>query len=209
MTAHARRRGPRPAGEDTRGAILAAARRSFEARGYDGTSLRAVARSAGVDPALVHHYFTGKEHLFAAAMRVPVDPAQVVADVASGGMDGAGERLVRTFLSIWDSPVRRPALVSALRAVVGSQATASMVRAFLVGPFIGELARRLGSPDPARSAALLGSQMVGIAVVRYVVRMEPVASATVDEMVAWYGPTLQRYLEHPGEPGLVVPPDQA
>src|SRR5258706_15310717 len=98
------RTGRRPGNQDTREAILAAARRAFSERGFDGASIRAIATSAGVDPALVHHYFGSKDQLFVATMQLPIDPSQFLPKVFEGGIDGVGERLVRTFLQLWDSP---------------------------------------------------------------------------------------------------------
>ena len=110
------RRGRRPAGEDTRGLIEEAARAEFAERGYDGTTLRAVARRAGVDAALVHHYFEGKADLFAQAVVLTrVNPGHVVAGL-QGPSDTLGDRLVRTFLSVWDDPVNGERLVAMLRA---------------------------------------------------------------------------------------------
>jgi AcrR family transcriptional regulator len=98
------RTGRRPGRQDTRDAILAAARDAFAEKGYDGASIRYIATSAGVDPALVHHYFGTKDQLFREAMRFPVDPNQMLPLLAGPGVDGFGERLVRMFISVWDSP---------------------------------------------------------------------------------------------------------
>ena len=100
--------GRRPGGPDTRGQILAAARKSFADKGFGGTTIRAVAAEAGVDPALVHHYFGSKDDLFLAALEIPVDPRALVPAVFEAGVDGGGERLLRLFLSVWDDP-RHPA----------------------------------------------------------------------------------------------------
>ncbi|HEY0689801.1 MAG TPA: helix-turn-helix domain-containing protein, partial [Kribbella sp.] len=99
------RTGRRPGKQDTREAILFAAREAFAERGYDAASIRVIAAAAGVDPALVHHYFGTKDQLFLDAMRVPVDPTMVIPMVLAGGIDGVGERLVRNLLTVWDSPV--------------------------------------------------------------------------------------------------------
>ena len=104
------RTGRRPGHQDTREAILAAAREAFAERGFDGASIRLIAAGAGVDPALVHHYFGTKDQLFLDAMQAPIDPAQIIPQALAGGVDGVGERLVRTLLGVWDSrpAVRRP-----------------------------------------------------------------------------------------------------
>ena len=99
-----RGRGRRPGGPDTRGQILASARKSFADKGFAGTTIRAVAAEAGVDPALVHHYFGSKDDLFLAALEIRVDPREVVPRVFGPGLDGAAERLLRVFLAVWDDP---------------------------------------------------------------------------------------------------------
>src|SRR4051812_27986219 len=96
------RTGRRPGNQDTREAILDAARKAFSERGYDGASIRAIATGAAVDPALVHHYFGTKEQLFLAAIEAPINPGELIPLVLSQGIEGAGERLVTTFLSVWD-----------------------------------------------------------------------------------------------------------
>ena len=101
------RRGRRPGSPDTRAAVLSAARERFAAQGYAGTSVRAVAAAAGVDPALVHHYFGTKDDLFLAALEVKVDPRLAMLPVIEGGVDGAGERLLRVFVR--SGTTRRPA----------------------------------------------------------------------------------------------------
>ena len=119
MTERVTSRGRRPGGPDTRGAILAAARESFAHKGFAGTTIRAVAASAGVDAALVHHYFGSKDDLFLAALEIPVDPRQVVPMVFAEGVDGAGERLLRVFVSVWEDPEARLPLIALVRASLG------------------------------------------------------------------------------------------
>ncbi|GAB4069772.1 TetR family transcriptional regulator [Angustibacter speluncae] len=187
------RRGPRP-DVDTRAGILAAAREEFSANGFDGASVRAVARAAEVDPALVRHYFGSKESLFAASLELPVDPTSVLARVLQGDPDEAGERLVHAFCELWDPPAHRERLVAVLRTLVGGGQVAAPVPAFIAGHVVRPLAAAAGSSDPARAAALVLSQVAGMALLRYVVELEPVASAEVDVLAGWYGPTLQRYL---------------
>lgn len=206
------RRGRRPAGEDTRGAIVEAARQEFAEAGYDATSLRGVARRAGVDPALVHHYFDGKPGLFAAAMEVPLDPRALVQGVADGPLEGVGARLVRTFLGVWDAPEGRVRF----RALVGSVSThedaARMLREFVVREIFGALVRRLAERHPEVSgadletrAALAASQMLGIGLLRYVVELPVLAGADPEALVALVGPTVQRHLV--GDPSPPSPPE--
>lgn len=188
-----RRRGRRPGGADTRAALLAAARLEFAERGYEGATVRRIAERAGVDAAMVNHWFGGKEGLFAAAMRLPVDPPVLVAELLAGGLDGIGERIVRKFLSVWDASRGGP-LIAIVRSVSSHEASARMMREFISTVLFGRLARGLRIDQPDLRAALCGSQVIGLAMIRYVVRLEPLASADPNTVAAAIGPTLQRYL---------------
>jgi AcrR family transcriptional regulator len=190
----ARRRGRRPAGEDRRGDILAAARDEFGARGFDATTIRGVARAAGVDPRLVHHYFDGKDALFVAAFELPARPQQLLEGVLAAGVDGIGGRLVRLFTAVWDSDEGRQRIVALVSAASASEAGARMLREFLAREVFARIIARIGSDDPELRAALAASQMMGLAIARYVVRLEPLASADPDLVVALIGPTIQHYL---------------
>lgn len=193
------RTGRRRGDSGSRGAILDAARTSFADRGYDGASIRAIAADAAVDPALVHHYFGSKDHLFAAAMAVPVEPHALVARLLDGGTDDLGERLVRTALGVYGNPVTGRPLLALVRSAITNERAARMLRQFLTREVLGPVARAVGTDQPELRASLCGSQIIGLVLARYVVRVEPLASATDDQVVAWVGPTLQRYLtgEHP------------
>ncbi|GAA4576683.1 TetR family transcriptional regulator [Micromonospora coerulea] len=191
----ARRTGRRPGKPDTREAILAAARAAFAERGFDAASIRSIATAAGVDPALVHHYFGTKEELFRAAMRVPIDPAALLPTVLAGERDGVGGRLVRTFLGVWDSPAGT-AGVGLLRSAVNNEWTARLMREFLVTQVLRRVLDHLDL-DPAElplRGSLVATQLLGLAMTRYVIRLEPVASADPETLVAAIGPTVQRYL---------------
>ncbi len=188
------RTGRRPAAEDTRGAILAAARASFSERGYDATSVRQVARDAGVDPALVAHYFGTKDGLFTEALRVPVRPAQFVPQVLAGGVDGLGERVARMFLSLWEDDPTRDAVLGMIRSAMSNDHAAELLRGFVTDALFGRIADGLGVADARLRATLVGAQLVGVGMLRYVVRVEPIATMPVDELVDWLAPTLQRYL---------------
>jgi AcrR family transcriptional regulator len=185
------RRGRRPGGSDTRGAIIAAARSEFADRGYDGTSLREVARRAGVDAALVHHYFDGKNALFVAAMDLPTDPRDRVAALVAEGVDGLGERMVRLFLAVWDPPLNREPMLGLLRSAVSHDDAARMLRQFLLGAIARPLAVATGEDDVDLRASLVVSQLMGLAMTRYVVRVEPLVSAEPDELARRIGPVLQ------------------
>jgi AcrR family transcriptional regulator len=189
-----RGRGRRPGGPDTRAAIVDAARSSFAAKGYDKASLRGIARDAGVDPALVHHYFDGKAALFAETMAVPVNPAEVIGRVLEGDRDRLGWRLVETFLTVWEPPERREALVALARSSMTSEEAARMLREFLGREVFGRVAASTGAADPQLRGALAASQMIGLVMARYVVRLPGLADASRAELVEHLGPVLQRYL---------------
>jgi AcrR family transcriptional regulator len=190
------RRGRRPGAPDTRATILAAARQRFAARGYGGTSVRAVAATAGVDPALVHHYFGTKDDLFVAALEVKVDPREAMAPVVAGGVEGAGERLLRVLVSVWDDEQARLPLLGLVRGVVdpgGQQLLRDGVLRIVLGPVgVG-----LGLDQPERRMAHVASQLVGIVVLRYLLELEPLASMPAEQLVATYAPVIQGYLSGP------------
>lgn len=201
-----RRRGRRPVGEDRRGDILAAAREEFASRGYDATTLRGVARVAAVDARLVHHYFEGKDALFTAAFELPVRrPQDLFGPVLAPGPDGVGERLVRMFLRVWDTPEGRQRVVALLGASATSEAGARMLREFLTAQVFGPIAAALGDDEADLRATLAASQMMGLVVARYVVQLEPLASAAEEDLVAVLAPTLQRYLAGPLRPPPALP----
>jgi AcrR family transcriptional regulator len=189
-----RRRGRRPAGEDTRGAIVAAARTVFATRGYDTATMRGIARAAGVDPRLVHHYFTSKEDVFVEAMQFPIHPSKVVQPAVESGPDGAGERMVRVFFAAWDGPEQRERVVALLRSATGSPPAARFLAEFVAREILGRVVAQLQVPDAELRAELAAAQMIGMAFVRYVVRLEPLASAPVAQLVTLLAPTVQRYL---------------
>jgi AcrR family transcriptional regulator len=192
------RTGRRPGNQDTREAILAAARQAFSERGYDGASIRQIATSAGVDPALVHHYFGAKDKLFLATMNAPIDPGEFLPKIFEPGLDGVGERLVRTFLTVWDSPAGSTA-AALVRSAMQHEWSARMLREFLVTQILRRAIRALGL-DPAEApkrAALVASQMMGLGIMRYILKLEPLASMPPDEVVRSIAPTIQRYLAEP------------
>ncbi|MEU8423603.1 TetR family transcriptional regulator [Micromonospora sp. NPDC048835] len=193
-----RRTGRRPGNPGTREAILDAARTAFADRGFDAASIRAIAGTAQVDPALVHHYFGSKDQLFLAAMNFPVDPGQLVPKVLAGDRDGAGERMVRVFLGVWDSPTGSAAQ-ALLRSAVSNEWTARLLREFVTTQVLRRVLENL-DVDPVElplRGSLVATQMIGLAMMRHVVRLEPVASADPETLVAAIGPTIQRYLTAP------------
>jgi AcrR family transcriptional regulator len=188
------RTGRRPGVSGTREAILDAARRAFAEHGYQHATIRMVAELAGVDPALVHHYFHFKQDLFVAAVQLPVNPVEQLHAVLAEDPDHAGERMVEVFLSIWDHAADRSPLLAIVRSAVGDERAAAMLREFITEEVLGPIAQRLGGPDARLRATLIGSQLIGMAMARYIVRVEPLASAPADQLVAAIGPSLQRYL---------------
>lgn len=194
-------RGRRPGGEDTRAAILDAARADFAEQGYEGTSLRGVARRAGVDPALVHHYFGGKAALFVAVMEIPVDPRALMDAIVAGPREEVGAGLVRTFLQVWDSPEGRLRFEAMVRSAVTHDDAARMLREFLTREIFARITRALTPPDAAGLAAnhelragLAAGQMVGMAMMRYIIDFPAVAQASQEELVELIGPAMQSYL---------------
>ena len=189
-------RGRRPGAPDTRAAILDAARHGFATSGFARTSVRAIAAEAGVDPALVHHYFGTKDELFLAALELPVDPRKVLAPAIEGGPDGAAERMLRAFLSVWDDPEMRVRLVAVFRGILDAEGERLLREGFLP-VVLGPVGEALGIDRPELRMPLVASQVVGLIVLRYVISLEPIASLSGDEVVAIYAPTLQRYLTGP------------
>ena len=188
------RTGRRPGKPDTRQMILAAARDVFAEWGYDRASIRGIAAQAGVDPALVHHYFGNKDSLFQAAIQSPIDPGELLTEALTGkGLDGLGERLVRVFLRVWDSPAGKPA-AAMVRSMVGRDWTTRLLREFLVSQVFRHIKAAGVVTEPERRFPLIASQMIGLAMTRYILKVEPLASADPDWVVAAVAPTVQRYL---------------
>ena len=186
--------GRRPGDSGTHDAILLAARLEFGQSGYDGATIRAIAARAVVDPALVHHYFGSKEQLFEVAVELPVSPAAFLPVLLAGDREHLGEQIVERFLTVWEEPHNRPVFMAMLRSMISNEQAADLVRRLLVKEIFGPLAVALGVPDAELRATLAGSQFIGLALMRYVGRVEPLASADVDTVAVAVGPTIQRYL---------------
>jgi AcrR family transcriptional regulator len=186
-----RPRGRRPGGSDSRSRILDAARARFAAHGYDRTRIRDVAVDAGVDPALVHYFFKTKDGLFVAAMELPIRPAEVIGPLVAQGVEGLGERMLRTLLGVWDQPANQAALLALVQGASGHPGAAAALREFISREIVGRVA---GVSDPLR-ATLVASQIMGLIAARYVARIEPLASLPAEEVVPLVAPTLQRYLD--------------
>ncbi|MEU6962972.1 TetR family transcriptional regulator [Streptomyces chrestomyceticus] len=202
-TAPARRRGrpPRTEAADGPGArerILAAARAEFAARGYEKTSVRGIAKAADVDPALVHHYYGTKEQVFAAAVEMSFAPALNAPEaVLEGGLDGVGERLTRFVFGVWENPVTREPLLAIVRSALTNDAAAAVFRKLVARQLLRRIAGELAVPDADLRAELAAAQLVGTALLRYVIKLEPLASADPEQIVARVAPVVQQHLTGP------------
>jgi AcrR family transcriptional regulator len=188
------RAGRRAGSSTTRDDILAAARGRFSQHGYAATTIRQVAADAGVDPALVHYFFGSKAGLFAAVMDLPFTPADIIQPVLDAGLDGAGPRLVRRFLEAWDDPAAHDGLVAMMRSAAAHPESAQALREFFVRELQPRIAGAVGRPDGPLRAALVGSALMGLAFERYLLELEPLASADHETLAAAVGPAVQRYL---------------
>lgn len=188
-------RGRRPGGLDTRGAIVTEARRQFGDAGYGPTTLRGVAAGAGVDPRLVLHYFGSKRRLFLEAVELPVDPAVVVTQVLQGESGTVGERMANMVLSVLDDPAPRQVFLGLLRSAVNDDEAAGLVRDILTDRMLLPIARAVGADRPELRAAMVASQVVGLAVARHVVALPPMATASREELVAALAPAITHYLQ--------------
>lgn len=193
--------GRRAGDSGTREAILDSARGQFAEHGYDGATIRAIAAAAGVDPALVHHFYGSKERLFAAAMQLPVVPSEVIsaalAEAGRGPGESAGQHLVRSALAMWESAELRGAFAALLRSALTSPRAAVMLREFLTEAILQPVASLAGGTDPESTpfrASLIASHMLGLALTRYVLQFGPVAAASADDLAAAIGPAIDRYL---------------
>lgn len=194
-TSGGRRSGRRPAGEDTRAALISAALAEFARGGYTAATVRAIATRAGVDPAMINHYFGSKRGLFAAAVQLPFDPGALLPDVLAGSRKQLGARLTEEFVRQWDRAGTHAA-ESMMRTAMESQEATERLRTVLIeGALRAGLTTLMGWTQEARwRASLVASQLIGLLVVRYTARIEPLASASSAEVVAAIAPTLQRYL---------------
>ncbi|WP_166904953.1 TetR/AcrR family transcriptional regulator [Mycobacterium sp. DL440] len=198
-----RNRPGRPAGpSDKRERILTSARELFSRNGIDNTSIRSIAADAGVDAALVHHYFGTKTQLFAAAIHIPIDPMTVIGKLKEVPVEQIGHTLPSILLPLWDSEIGK-GFVATLRSILAGN-DVSLVRSFLQEIIVGEIGPRVDNPPGSARVRIqfVASQLVGVAMARYILELEPFATLPVDQIVETIAPTLQRYLtgELPGLP---------
>ena len=204
MTTNTERKRPgRPPGtSDTRERILASARELFARNGIDKTSIRAVAAGAGVDPALVHHYYGTKQQLFTAAIHIPIDPMQVIGPMRETPVEELGLKLPSVLLPLWDSEIGSGFIATLRSLLAGSEV--SLVRSFLQEVIAVEVGSRVDDPPGSGMIRVqfVASQLVGVVMARYILELEPFASLPVEQIAETIAPNLQRYLtgDLPGLP---------
>lgn len=186
-------RGRRPGKPDTRETILDAARTLFADIGYDRTSMRSIATSAGVDPSLIVHYFGSKEELLSASLHLPIDPAVLLHGV-DDDPDRTGEEYVRRAVTAWEQPAIRKRILGSLRSAMSNERASEQLRLTLDSSVLAMVRSHARRDQTERRAALVGSQMLGIGVTRYVLQLPGIAEMSVDELARAVGPTIQRYL---------------
>ncbi|GGL88622.1 TetR family transcriptional regulator [Streptomyces fumigatiscleroticus] len=192
-----RRRGRPPGTESggTRARILTAAREEFSERGYEKTSVRGIAGTAGVDAALVHHCFGTKERVFEAAVEMALAPVLMAGDMTlDGPLDDVGERLTRMIFGLWENPVTRTPLLAIVRSAVNNEVAAAVFRRLVAAQLLRRIAGRLDPPEAELRAGLAAAQLVGVAMLRYVIKVEPVASADPERIVARVAPVVRGHL---------------
>lgn len=189
--------GRRPGESGTRDAILTAARRQFADLGYDRASLRGIARAAGVDPGLVAHFFGSKQRLFVTVVELPFVPAEVLPRILAGDPAAVGGRLAAFIVGALSQEESRSRLIGLIRSAAAEPEAASMVRDLITRDVLVPLVERIGSPDAPLRASLIGAQVVGLVMARYIVAVEPIASVGADTLTRVYAPIFQRLLVEP------------
>ena len=192
-----RRTGRRPGESGSRDAILTAAATRFAASGYEGATIRGIAADAGVDPALVHHYFGTKDRLFIATMRLPINPAEVIPRIVAAGLDGAGQRLATVFVHTMRELGDTNPMLGLLRSATAHPDAARMLREFFTSAVLEKVAAALDVPQPRLRAALCAAQLIGLLVAHQVVGLPPLVEAGTDTLIAAVAPALQHYMSAP------------
>lgn len=193
-----RRRGRRTGRTDTRDSILAAATALFATRSFDQVSTRDIGQAAGVDPAMIHHYFGSKAELFRTTLQAPIDPAKVFGDLAGRTPTEQAQQLIHRAIRVWDSPAGA-AIFAVVRNVVSNQRIAALAREFLVVRVVRPIVRE-HEPDAEQARqreALIVAHMAGILMARYMLQLEPLVSASADDITRWFAPNLERALVAP------------
>ena len=189
------RTGRRPGGVDTRGSILSAARSEFGNKGYHQATIRSIAAEAGVDPALVHHYFGTKEDLFAASIDLPLRPTELADTVFGEGMESAGRRITTVFFTVWEDPETRSPLLAMLRGAFGTEQGAEILRDFFGTAMLSRVAPRIGGDDAELRVSLALSHLIGVAVLRYVIGFPSLRDVPVDQLIDAISPRVQSYFD--------------
>ncbi|GAB2626333.1 TetR family transcriptional regulator [Streptomyces capparidis] len=194
-----KRTGRRPGNTDSRRQILEAAQEKFAQLGYEGASIRSIAQEAGVDTALIHHFYVSKERLFIAAVHDAVNPDQIVASVAGRrrALRGLGERLTRTYLGLWENESTRNQMRGIMRSAVTHEGAAQLLRRYFIEQVSLPIAESTGKSHPEVRAVLATSVLLGMAMTRYIVQVEPIDTMSSDDLVACVAPVLQRYFTGP------------
>jgi AcrR family transcriptional regulator len=191
-----RRRPGRPAGtSDTRERILASARELFSRNGIDKTSIRAIAADAGVDPALVHHYYGTKQQLFAAAIHIPIDPMDILRPLRETPVDEIGHKLLRVLVPVWDSELGK-GFIATIRSALAGRTEVNLVRSFLQEVIAVEVGSRVDIPPGSGRLRVqfVASQLVGVVMARYILELDPFKTLSAQQLAETIGPNLQRYL---------------
>ena len=188
------RTGRRPGAPDTREDILVAARRAFAARGYEATSLRSIAKQVHVDPALLVHYFGSKEGLFRAGLEMTLGPFGLFSGLDALEVPEAAELIVGRYLLMLDQGPTRDVVLGLVRSAVSSERAATMLREFLTKEMLTSLSSLIDRPDCQLRASLVVAQLIGIAMLRHVVRSDAVARASNDEIVSLVAPVIEGYI---------------
>lgn len=195
-TSSNRRSGRRPGETQTRAAIVAAAREQFAQVGYDRATMRSIAAAAGVDPALIVHFFGSKEALFRDVTALPAEFANAVAAIVTGPRDEVGRRYAEAVVGMLETPALRAVVLARIRSAASHEEAAALVRE-LVSRDIGIVTSALSDDEPDTRAVLVGAQIVGVTFARYVVGVEPIASMPATRLAELLAPAFQRLLVEP------------
>jgi AcrR family transcriptional regulator len=198
-----RRTGRRQGDSGTRQDIIRSAQKLFAEQGYRGATMRAIARDARVDAALIHHFFGSKEGVFTAAVGEAFRAGEILDAMSAPGPGTVGERLIRSFLTLWDEPETRTPMLAVVRSAVTHEDAARLVRDFVTTEVIGQVVQANADAERELRTALIGSEVLGMVIVRYVFGIEPMASMAPEAVAMFLGPVIDRFLAD----GLGAAPD--
>ncbi|MGW1688875.1 TetR/AcrR family transcriptional regulator [Streptomyces albidoflavus] len=191
--------GRRPGENRTREQILDAARECFAERGYDATSVRRIAETAGVDQALVHHFYGTKEKLFLNALEIPLRMPEALAEAAAGDRVGLGSRIVLAHLRVWEDASARPAMMTTLRSAATHRSAAAVLRDYAKGSIREALGKVITGEDVELRIALIATTLIGLSLTRHLVRLDPVPDTSPQELAARLGPVIDLHLDPVGQ----------